>query len=81
MLILGHGSITAQSVHVAAAAFCFMQTFGNKAFWELHTSEECSGTNHCKDTGRDCGNPLANKTASKCTGVEGRNDDPSFRYF
>lgn len=43
---------------------------------EIRTSEERSGTDHCKDTGRNGGDPLANKAAEEGAGIEGRDDDP-----
>ena len=44
------------------------------------TGEECSGTNHCKDTRRNRADPLAEKSAEKGPGVEGRDNDPRWHF-
>ena len=53
-----------------------IKIFRKESLRIIPTSKKRSGTDHCKDSGRNCGDPLADKTAEERAGVKGRYNDP-----
>lgn len=52
------------------------QAFDKGSCREARTSKKRSGTNHCKNTRRNSGDPLADKAAEEGASVERRDDNP-----